>query len=53
MTYREIIERAQIDIINRSKGVPDYPIEQHFRDMDLIEELTKLKIKYRDCLDEK
>ena len=52
MTYKEIIERAQAEIIVRCKDRPDYPVEQYFRDMDLIEDLTKLKIKYRDFLDE-
>lgn len=53
LTYREIIERAQAEIAYRGKDIPNYPVEQFFRDMDLVEDLTKLKIKYRDYLDEK
>ena len=46
MTNKEIIERAQIAIMERNSD-PDYPIEQCIRDMDLIAELTLLKIKYK------
>ena len=46
MTNKEIIEKAQAEIIARSNN-PYYPIEQHMRDMDLIAELTELKIKYK------
>ena len=53
LTYKEIINRAQAEIVRRGKDIPSYPVEQFFRDMDLIEDLTKLKIKYRDYLDEK
>ena len=42
----EIIEKAQAEIIARGNN-PYYPIEQHMRDMDLIAELTELKIKYK------
>ena len=52
MTYKEIILRAQSEIIARSNDKPNYPNEQFFRDLDLIEDLTKLMVKYRDCLDE-
>lgn len=45
MTNKEILERAQAEIIERGKN-PYYPLEQHLKDMELIEELTKLKIKY-------
>jgi hypothetical protein len=53
LTYKEIIDKAQAEIVSRGKDIPNYPVEQFFRDMDLIEDLTKLKIKYRDYLDEK
>ena len=53
MTYKEIILRAQAEIIARSNDKPDYPVEQFFRDLDLVEDLTKLLIKYRDYLTEK
>ena len=45
-TNKNIIEEAQAKIIARSEN-PYYPKEQHLRDMELIEELTKLKIKYK------
>lgn len=43
---KKIIEEAQAKIIVRGEK-PNYPIEQHLKDMELIEELTKLKIKYQ------
>lgn len=46
MTNKEIIEKIQTEIIARGNN-PYYPIEQHLKDMELISELTKLKIKYR------
>ena len=45
-TNKEIIEQAQEEIIERGKN-PYYPTEQHLKDMDLIAELTKLKLKYQ------
>ena len=45
MTNKEIIEKAQAEIIARGDN-PYYPIEQHLKDMDLIAELTELKLKY-------
>ena len=45
-TNKEIIEQAQAEIISRGSN-PYYPVEQHLRDMDLIAELTELKIKYQ------
>lgn len=44
-TNKEIIERAQAEIIARSNN-PYYPMEQHMKDIDLITELTILKLKY-------
>lgn len=46
LTNEEIIEQAQAEIIARSNN-PYYPMEQHMRDMDLIAELTELKLKYK------
>ena len=45
MTNEQIINEAQAKIIARGEN-PYYPLEQHLKDMELIEELTKLKIKY-------
>ena len=45
MTNKEIIEKAQAEIIARGKN-PYYPAEQHLKDMDLIADLTVLKMKY-------
>lgn len=45
-TNKEIIEQAQAEIIARGDN-PYYPVEQHLKDMDLIAELTELKIKYQ------
>ena len=47
MTNKEIIEKAIAEIITRGDN-PYYPIEQHMIDMDLIAELTELKIKLRN-----
>lgn len=46
MTNKEIIEQAQLAIISRCDN-PDYPLEEHLRDMNLIADLTELKLKYR------
>lgn len=46
MTNKKVIEEAQAKIMERGEN-PYYPIEQHLKDMELIEELTKLKIKYQ------
>lgn len=46
LTNEEIIERAQAEIIARGEN-PYYPAEQHLRDMDLIADLTALKLKYK------
>lgn len=46
-TNKEIIEQAQTEIITRGNN-PYYPEEQHLKDMDLIAELTELKLKYKD-----
>lgn len=45
-TNKELIEELQAEIIARGNN-PYYPIEQHLKDMDLIAELTELKIKYQ------
>lgn len=45
MTNEHILKEAQAKIIARGEN-PYYPIEQHIKDMELIEELTKLKLKY-------
>lgn len=47
MTNEEIITEAQAKIMAKCEG-SEYSIEQHLRDADLIEELTKLKIKYKE-----
>lgn len=44
-TNKEIIEQAQAEIIARGDNLY-YPVEQHLKDMDLIAELTELKMKY-------
>ena len=46
MTNKEIIEQAQLVIISRGDN-PDYPLEKHLRDMNLIADLTELKLKYQ------
>lgn len=46
LTNAEILERAQQDIIERGNN-PDYPKEQHLKDMDLVAALTELKIKFK------
>jgi hypothetical protein len=46
MTNKEILEKAQMEIIARGKN-PYYPVEQHLKDMELIDELTRLKMKYK------
>lgn len=43
----EIIKEAQEKIIAKGKN-PYYPVEQHLKDMDLIADLTKLKMKYKE-----
>jgi hypothetical protein len=45
-TNEEIINEAQAKIISRGKN-PYYPIEQHLKDMDLIADLTLLRMKYK------
>lgn len=47
MTNEEIITEAQAKIMAKCEG-SEYSVEQHLRDVDLIEELTKLKIKYKE-----
>jgi hypothetical protein len=47
MTNEEIIREAQAKIMANGED-SGYSVEQHLRDMDLIEELTKLRIKYRE-----
>ena len=46
-TNKAILTEAQAKIILKGDS-PDYPLEQHLRDMDLIEDLTKLRIKYKE-----
>ena len=48
MTIKEILTEAQAKIMARGEN-PEYSVEQHLRDADLIEELTKLKIKYKEA----
>lgn len=45
-TNKELIEELQAEIIARGNN-PYYPVEQHLKDMDLIAELTELKMKYQ------
>lgn len=47
MTNEEIIKEAQEKIIAKGKN-PYYPVEQHLKEMDLIADLTKLKMKYKE-----
>lgn len=47
MTNEEIIKEAQEKIIAKGKNLY-YPVEQHLKDMDLIADLTKLKMKYKE-----
>ena len=47
ITNREILTEAQAKIMAKCEG-SEYSIEQHLQDADLIEELTKLKIKYEE-----
>lgn len=47
MANKEIIEKAQAEIIARSNN-SYYPEEQHMKDMNLIAELTVLKMRYKD-----
>lgn len=46
MSNTEIIRKAQDEVIIRGEN-PQYPIEQHLKDMDLIAALTELKIRFR------
>lgn len=46
MTNKEIIEEAQAKIAARGEN-PYYPAEQHLKDIELIAELTVLKMKYK------
>ena len=43
---KEILEKTQIEIIVRGDNL-DYPLEQHLNDMNLISDLTELKLKYK------
>ena len=45
-TNKELIEKGQVEIIARGEN-PDYPVEQHLKDMDLIAELTELKLRFQ------
>lgn len=45
MTNREILIEAQYKIISRGKD-PNYSEEKHLEDIDLITELSKLKMIY-------
>jgi len=47
LTNERIIKEVQAKIIARSEN-PYYPEEQHLKDMDLIADLTALKIKYKE-----
>ena len=49
MTNKEIIEKAISEIIERGNN-PYYPMDQHFEDMDLIADLTELKMKYKEVV---
>ena len=46
MSNKEIINEAIAKIIARGDN-PYYPEEQHLKDMDLIGDLTALKLKYK------
>lgn len=45
-TNEDIIKEAQAKIIVRGDS-PNYPIERHLEDMDLIADLTELRMKYK------
>lgn len=45
-TNESIIREAQAKIIERGNS-PYYPIERHLEDIDLIADLTELRIKYK------
>lgn len=46
ITVLEAITEEQATIIRRGEN-PEYPIEEHIADIDLIAELTELKIAIR------
>lgn len=45
-TNKELIEEIQAKIIARGNN-PYYPTEQHLKDIDLLAELSELKMKYK------
>lgn len=45
-TNSEVLKKAQMTIIARGNADPNYPIERHLEDMDLIADLTELRRKY-------
>ena len=45
-TNEEVLRMAQNTIIARGEHDPNYPVERHLEDMDLIAALTELRRKY-------
>lgn len=45
-TNDQVLKKAQMTIIARGNNDPNYPIERHLEDMDLIADLTELRRKY-------
>ena len=45
-TNEQVLSKAQAAIIARGNSDPNYPIERHLEDMDLIADLTELRRKY-------
>ena len=47
MTNAQILNRAAVEIAMRGMDDPNYSIEQHIKDLELIAALTELKIKFK------
>ena len=45
-TNEDVLNKAQSTIIARGNNDPNYPVERHLEDMDLIADLTELRRKY-------
>lgn len=45
-TNEEVLRKAQNTILARGDIDPNYPVERHLEDMDLIADLTELIRKY-------
>lgn len=51
-TNDQVLSKAQATIIARGNNDPNYPIERHLEDMDLIADLTELRRKYSKKVNE-